>query len=538
VLLVGLIGYGVWWLRESSAALNEAERVSLVSDAYEDALESILQAEVTSHDLLREPTEEARSAFDLQVFRAAAAISFIQNNGDAGDRALVQQLIDVYAPQLIQINNAFDAAAAGETIGDERLPANELISDVKRFLEEPERQSQVEAVEALQRYRDAQQVQATIVSIALFLGLPVMGGLLLVIRVFERRENDTNLNLERLEQAALTDSLTGLGNHRAYQEELQLAVDRAHGGHVSLSLAVIDVDEFKEVNDTAGHARGDQILFQLGRLLGQIGEARDKRFRVGGDEFAVIMPGSTEDEARVAMDRFRALAGLTGATVSIGVAQLGPSEDTEILREKADSTLYTAKRRGRNAVCTFSGDNAEQKVVTQAKIQAVRELLRDDRIDIAFQPVLDSGQRSIIGYEALARIPDVHQLDGPQEAFDIAERIGHSHDLDLLCIRESLRHADKIEGTQVLFLNISPRTLEYAGFSASALVNLVEDAGLLPAQVCFEITERSVAPIEVIQREAAALKAAGFKIALDDVGAGNAGLEMMRRLQVDLVNIY
>jgi diguanylate cyclase (GGDEF)-like protein len=364
-----------------------------------------------------------------------------------------------------------------------------------------------------------------------------MAGLLLLIRVFERRESVANLNLELLEQAALTDSLTGLGNHRAYQEELHREVKDALSANTTLSLAVLDIDEFKEINDSQGHARGDQILFQMGRLLREVCSPSDQRFRVGGDEFAVIMPGSDERAAQGLMERFRVLASLTGATVSIGLAQLDPGDDTEILREKADSTLYTAKRRGRNAVCTFSGDNAEQKVVTQSKIQAVRDLLRDDRIDMAFQPVLESGANSIIGYEALARIPDGYDLDGPAEAFEIAERIGHCHDLDLLCIREGLNQAGYLTAGQTLFLNISPRTFEYAGFSAAAIANLVLEAGLKPEQVCFEITENSAVSVEVVQREARALKDCGFRIALDDVGAGASGLEMMRHLGVDFVKI-
>ena len=364
-----------------------------------------------------------------------------------------------------------------------------------------------------------------------------MGSLLLLVRKFERRESVANLNMELLEQAALTDSLTGLGNHRAYQEELHREVKAALATNAALSLAVLDIDEFKEVNDTAGHARGDQILFQMGRLLREVCEPADMRFRVGGDEFAVIMTGTDEEHARQRMERFRVLASLTGATVSVGVAQLEPGDDTEILREKADSTLYTAKRRGRNAVCTFSGDNAEQKPITQSKIQALRELLREDRIDVAFQPVLSSGQGPIVGYEALARIPAGYELDGPQEAFEIAERIGHSHDLDLLCIREGLHQAGNLGVDQILFLNLSPRTLENAGFSAESIANLALEAGLRTEQVCFEITERSAAPIEVVQREVNALKDCGFKIALDDVGAGNSGLEMMRRLSVDFVKI-
>ena len=512
-------------------------RASQLSGAYSDAYDAIAETQLITNNLLEQPEPRLRREFDVQVVRAATALTYIRENGRPSDRELIDRIVNDYAFRLPEVTSILDAAIAGESVSEEQLPPKAFLAELRDMLAEPQRESELAAAQELQNYKRALEVQTTIILGVLFLGLPVMAGLLAVIRIFERRETAANLTLERLEIAALTDSLTGLGNHRAYQEELQREVGKAHESKNLLSLAVLDVDEFKEVNDTAGHARGDHILFQLGRLLREVCQPTDLRFRVGGDEFAVIMPGSDEEQARVLMERFRILSGLTGATVSIGVAQLEPNDDTEILREKADATLYTAKRRGRNRVCTFSGDNAEQKVVAQAKIQAVRDLLRVDRIDMAFQPVIDTSERSVVGYEALARIPAGYDLEGPQEAFEIAERIGHSHDLDLLCIREGLRRAPVLLANQVLFLNISPRTLEYAGFSGAAITNLVEEAGLLPFQVCFEITERSTAPIEVIQREASTLKQCGFKLALDDVGAGNSGLEMMRRLQVDFIKV-
>jgi diguanylate cyclase (GGDEF)-like protein len=536
LLLVGLIAYGVWWMRESNASLDELSRSTALSNAYEDALQSITNAEAITQRFVDGPTPELRAEFDRAVAETAVAIAYIQENGSADDRVLIQSLIDTFAPQVPRVNATLDAVLAGEGVV-EALPPDQLINDLKRKLEAPEARSQAAAAEALRNYESAQRTQTAIVVSALILGLPVMAGLIILIRVFERRETVAQLTLERLEEAALTDSLTGLGNHRAYQEELQDQVALALASGRTLSLALIDVDEFKEVNDTAGHARGDQILFQLGRLLREACEPGDRRFRIGGDEFAVIMPRAEQGHAQQMMERFRSLASLTGATVSIGIAQLEAGDDTEILREKADSTLYTAKRRGRNAVYTFDNGDAEQKVVTQAKIKTVRDLVREDVIEVAYQPVLRSDRHGIIGYEALARIPEGYDLAGPQEAFDIAERIGRAHELDLLCMREGLLGATDLADGQLLFLNLSPRTLDHAGFSAGSLVEMVIAAGLTPERVCFEITERSTAPIEVVQREVGALRAAGFRIALDDVGAGNAGLEMMRRLQVDFVKI-
>ncbi len=536
MLLVGLIGYATWWMRESNAAIEEASQAVEISNAYRDALQAISEGQVIVADFQQRPDVTQRLEFGVIVLRAANALNFISENGSDEDKALIAGLYRDYASRVGEVGGLMDEAIlAGST--SQEFPPEKLVDEVRLLLTVPEETRRAEAANKLADYRAAQKQQTAIVVGGLTLGLPILAGLLVLIRIYERREVVSNLTLERLELAALTDSLTGLGNHRAYQEELHAKADMALGGSAHLSLAVIDVDEFKEINDSAGHARGDQILFQLGRLLREATHARDLRFRVGGDEFAVILPGSNQVQATEIMERFRVLASLTGASVSIGVAQLEPGDDTEILREKADSALYTAKRRGRNTICTFSGDNAEQMVVTQSKIKALRELVRGERIDIAYQPVLSTDGNTIMGYEALARIPAGYDLSGPQEAFDIAERIGRAHDLDFICIREGLRRARNLLPGHILFLNISPRSLDHAGFSAPLLAEMVMDAGLVPEQICFEITERSTAPIDIVEQEAAALRTLGFRLALDDVGAGNSGLEMMRRLKVDYVKI-
>ena len=132
MLLVVLIGYGVWWMRESNETLNEAAAASRLSDAYEDALQAILETQVVSNDLLSHPTPELRRAFDVQVYRAAAALAFIQTNGNDADRILVQLLLNEYAPKLPEVSKALDAAVAGEAIAPDELPPTALIGDLKR----------------------------------------------------------------------------------------------------------------------------------------------------------------------------------------------------------------------------------------------------------------------------------------------------------------------------------------------------------------------------------------------------------------------
>ncbi len=151
------------------------------------------------------------------------------------------------------------------------------------------------------------------------------------------------------------DALSGVGNHRAFHEEMRRMVAVAQRRDHRLALLLVDLDHFKQVNDTHGHRRGDALLAQFGGVL-LSGRTGDVPFRVGGDEFAVLLPDTDAAEAAVVAERIRARveAEIPGVTASAGVAQLGvPAPDAETLLASADVALYDAKRAGRNRVATF-----------------------------------------------------------------------------------------------------------------------------------------------------------------------------------------
>ena len=350
-----------------------------------------------------------------------------------------------------------------------------------------------------------------------------------------------------LQDRATTDHITGLGNHRAYQEEMRHAVAHAWRRGEPLALALIDLDDFKVINDQHGHAQGDRVLAAAGAVLRGL-RAEDRAFRLGGDEFALLLPGAAEGDAAATLERLRRGAGrgFYGATASVGVAALASRSgadgedaalDADTLREQADAALYEAKRRGRDRVVAFGEIADTAAIVSGSKVQAVRRLLAEGQLTVAFQPIWDLARGGVLGYEALSRPGPSYALDGPGEAFAIAEKLDHAHDLDALCRQAILARASELPADALLFLNLSPQTLEHNARPAAALAEVVAAAGLTPARVVLEITERAVTRPEVVAREAGRLRAAGFRLALDDVGAGNAGLEMLRQLPVDYVKI-
>ncbi len=154
---------------------------------------------------------------------------------------------------------------------------------------------------------------------------------------------------ESLRSLAERDSLTGLPNRRAYEAQARLAVRRARADGSSLSLAVLDVDHFKRVNDRLGHPAGDRVLVELAGLAAANLRRADFIARFGGEEFVILMPDTTLEEAVTVLDRLRENLDL-GTTVSIGVASFARHDDAERLLERADQALYRAKKAGRNRV--------------------------------------------------------------------------------------------------------------------------------------------------------------------------------------------
>jgi diguanylate cyclase (GGDEF)-like protein len=393
---------------------------------------------------------------------------------------------------------------------------------------------------ALQVDRDDSDLAQAIVELRVGLVLFILVGLPLSLPVFYlvggRRVN-------ALHRAALLsarrDGLTDLENHRAFQEELRRSVAEAVRYESPLELALIDVDGFKEVNDRYGHPHGDRILVGLADII-RSGRESDRAFRLGGDEFALLLPQTGPEAARNALDRIRREAPerLSGTTISIGhAAARGQGEEPDALWGRADAAVYEAKRRGGNSRASFDQVAHPTSLVTKGKARALRALLEQRRMGVAFQPIWDLTTERVLGFEALSRPSIAHGFSGPLEAFRVAESIGHEVELDAICRAATLRRAGELPPDALLFLNLAPRTLARSQGSPLKLREAVAAIGLEPERVVVEISERSSSPASAIAPQAKRLRKIGFKLALDDVGAGNAGLEMLRELPVDIVKI-
>jgi diguanylate cyclase (GGDEF)-like protein len=382
---------------------------------------------------------------------------------------------------------------------------------------------------------DLQRVIAAIT----VLGVALMAGFALLLGGYKRSaDRSAAATLAALEQAALTDSLTGLGNNRAFYDDFEREIARAKRHGHAMVLALIDVDDFKAVNDKDGHSHGDAVLALVGERLRTTRE-EDRGYRIGGDEFALILVETDQKAAAKVLGRLQAEireSGM-GATVSIGYVDLAGDQLDPESYELADTALYEAKRLGRNQTVCFQNISGTVNVFSPRKADAVRTMIAQGLVTTAFQPIWDRQSTQPLGFEALARPHPELGLSGPQEAFDVAQRIRQLPELDMVCTRKTLETAVNLPAGSVIFMNYSPASLVHAGFDPQAFVAAVRAAGLLPEQIVVELTERRIDDPTAVAQRVAALRALGVRMALDDTGSGHAGLEILSKVRFDFVKI-
>ncbi len=337
-------------------------------------------------------------------------------------------------------------------------------------------------------------------------------------------------------QRATRDGLTDLPNQRAFQDELPQAVASAARYQDPLALVALDVDDFKFINDRRGHPYGDAVLRRVAEVLR---EARpgDRPYRIGGDEFALLLAHTDSDGARTLARRLSRSFKDAGIEVSIGVSATRPGQHADTLRAEADAALYEAKRQGGNRSAHFDDIRERVVVTTSEKKEAVRALIDEGHIETVFQPIWDFAEETLLGVEALMRPDPSYGLSGSAEAFDVAEQLGRVHQLDVLCVEHALRAVGELKDGVLLFINLSPQTLDLDAARGDWVRQAVEAAGLPPSRVVIEVTERfggrTAAVVKCLQR----LRKQGFQIALDNVGTGNSGLEMLRKVDADFVKL-
>ncbi len=393
----------------------------------------------------------------------------------------------------------------------------------------------------------------TIVALAAVLGLLAVWLAHRVLEPAERLEAALRTLEGAYDQArseALCDGLTGLGNHRAFQEEIERQWATATRYSRPLSLVLLDLDEFKQINDSSGHAAGDLLLRRMGSHITGSLRRSDRAFRIGGDEFAVILPETDGDGAYFVMRRLLATSlegdarrgGTNALSFSAGIGSLpGSAYDREALYSQADAALYWGKRHGRTCVTLYDRERHESATTDHkpAELSAlVARVAASGAVRAVFQPIYDLVSGAPRGYEGLVRPLPNSGFNDPGTMFAAAEATGRTAELDIACLEAVMGAASRLRLPGSLTVNLSPRTLEMDEFSIQGLLRIIVRHGLDPRRIVLELTEReAVEDIERLRRAAEDCRVAGIRLAADDVGSGNAGLRLLSQLRFDIVKI-
>ena len=342
--------------------------------------------------------------------------------------------------------------------------------------------------------------------------------------------------LVRAAEEAEVDQLTGLLNRRGVDRVLTEAIDRAAAHGSPLSLALLDIDHFKLVNDSGGHISGDRLLRSIAHSWRALSREHEVLGRYGGDEFALAIQGSELVDATTPTERLRkAVPG--GMTCSAGIAAWEPGDTLPMLLARADAALYDSKRAGRNRTSSRSGNRA-------AEAMQLRQAIADDELRAFYQPVVDLRTGLVTGVEALVRWlrpgPNGPTLIAPDAFIPLAEECGAITELGEWMLATACRQG-ALWSSQGLPLtvnvNVSGRELVDAGY-AEAVLALLAEVGLPPRQLVLEVTESALeGSSEQAVQALTILRSFGVRVALDDFGTGYSSLSRLDRLPVDIVKI-
>lgn len=354
---------------------------------------------------------------------------------------------------------------------------------------------------------------------------------------------------QTLTHQARHDALTGLPNRYALPERLQSALQRLWRSPSFVAVLFCDLDGFKAINDTMGHAAGDKVLVSVADRLRAAVRPQDTVARHGGDEFVVIAEdlngmGEARDVAQRLRDALRAPIRVGGREVrisaSVGVSvTTDPETDADELLRRADLAMYRAKDKGRNRVEAFEETMHNDPVAAMEIREKLQVAMGNGSVTVQYQPIVDVRRRVVTGAEALIRFPQ-EQVLTPAEFIAVAERTGLIVPLGDMVLDLALDEAVawQQQGLDLrVHVNVSPQQLATSRY-AEGLFERVMKRGLRPSALCLEITESAVLDAEgpalqTLRR----LRTFGIQVGIDDFGTGYSSLTGVKNIDADYLKI-
>ncbi|MCW5656132.1 MAG: EAL domain-containing protein [Burkholderiaceae bacterium] len=357
---------------------------------------------------------------------------------------------------------------------------------------------------------------------------------------------------EQLHELAYVDPVTGLHNRRAAKEQLQACIQRHARSGEGFGVMLLDLDDFSTINDSLGHAAGDEVLRTLARRLSETLKAGNQAFRFGGDEFIVVFDTDGTHEAARQAGAAAQLALSASIQVggfeiqvrgSAGIAEFPHHARTESeLLGAADAAMYSAKHAGKNAVAMYDEqmtDASRQRLRTESELSRA---LGNGEFGLVYQPIIDMASRTMVGVEALLRWHHPQRGTVSPAAFiPIAESSGLIVELGRHVLELATRQIASWEaegfGDFYVAVNASARQLR-DGLLLEQVSSALQSSGADPSRLEIEITEHSlVDDHDVAVRTLVSLRGLGVRVAIDDFGTGLSSLAYLRRLPIDKLKI-
>lgn len=520
----------------TSRAGDRVRTASQAADAYlrtRDALEALESAELTAvvtptgrhFEALRRSSER----LDGSLAGLSASASARHVHADAPEWLSIASLV--------RDDGVLEQAMKGVTVAVQQrrldriygIDAHQVTPTIRRMLLVVKHEAGIHQRNELAGLATSQTTEdrtSVALVLTLFLCVALISAVVHMLRLRRKLAAAAGREIARLSDAALRDSLTGLRNHRCFQEDIRRSLEHDSAVHALL----VDMDGLKRVNDKLGHQIGDERICQLATALADSCSGVDARaYRIGGDEFAIIAAGRVGRPERIAdalHAELRAQGGVVTATV--GIATAAPAMEADELLRRADKALILAKPMG-------SGTRIYSRALESAPSSAEGEraelvAIIDDPAAIVpvFQPIVDLRTGEVVGHEALSRFPDAGWRT-PQEWFDLA----HAHDLaiefEAAAVRAAL-HAPERPALPFVNLNISPKVL----LTARDRIGLPDDLSTITIEVTEDELVTEGRDLEIALHQ---LRARGARIAIDDAGAGYAGFAQLVRVRPDVIKL-
>lgn len=357
---------------------------------------------------------------------------------------------------------------------------------------------------------------------------------------------------EKLQELSDRDYLTGLYNRRKFEEFLSYEIKRSLRHHHKFTILMIDLDNFKYINDTYGHASGDLVLKEVTEIFGSNLRNADILARLGGDEFAIILPETPYENGYYVVEKLRSRLESTpislmfdqvSLTASFGIAEYPEQgESIESLLTGSDLAMYKAKRSGKNTIARADQSDQEMAAEIQKKGEFLRKAIDEDCLEPFIQPIYNIKNGELFGYEVLARIRDGKRYMAAGQFIEVAERLGFAARIDQIILAKGLKlRMEKGWWNKRFFFNLSTNSL--FGGEYSALIeahyalnpNLSDNA---KTGITIEILEReAIHNVNGLMEIMENMKKLNISFALDDFGSGFSSFVYLKYFDTDFVKI-